>query len=70
MLILSMKNAGHLKNPSVKILKTKKISITAATEFKANIDGEPLQGRHFQLEMVPRAIRIDFNREFIERVRM
>lgn len=70
MLILSMKNAGHLKNPSVKILKTKKISITAATEFKANIDGEPLQGRHFELEMVPRALRIDFNREFIERVRM
>ena len=69
-LILSMKNAGHLNNPSVKFLKTKKIRITAADDFKANIDGEPLPGRHFELEMVPRAIRIDFNRQFIERVRM
>ena len=70
LLILSMKNAGHLKSPSLKKLQLKKMTISAPLPFKANIDGEPLAGRHFELQVVPGAIRVDFNREFIEQVRI
>lgn len=70
LLILSMKHAGHMHSPSLKILRLKKMTISAPVPFKANIDGEPLSGRHFVLEVVPKAIRIDFDREFIERVRL
>lgn len=70
LLILSMKNAGHLKSPSLKKLQLKKMTISAPLPFRANIDGEPLAGRHFELQVVPGAIRVDFNREFIEQVRI
>ena len=69
-IILSMKKAGHLKNPALKMIRSRKLVLTSDEPFCANIDGEPLQADHFELELIPRGFRIDYNREFIERVQM
>ena len=66
-LILKMKNARHLGSPDLKTYETDRLVITSDTPFKANIDGEPILSDRFELEMVPRAIRLDFNKEIIKR---
>ncbi len=66
--ILSMKNAGHLKNPAVRVFNSKRVLISSDSPFKSNIDGEPLEAAHFELEVVPKAIRLEFERPFIERM--
>ena len=68
-LILKMKKARHLDSPDLKIYETDRLVVSSAVPFKANIDGEPLLGDRFELEMVPRAIRLDFNRDLIMRCR-
>lgn len=70
LLILSMKNAHHLKNPSIKIVKTNKMIVSSDKPFEANIDGEPFPGKRFEMEVVRAGIRFDFNKKFIERVRL
>lgn len=64
-MILSMKKAGHLKNPALKMLRTSKIHISARMPFYANIDGEPLLSDRFDLELLPKGIRMEYNQEFI-----
>ena len=67
--ILKMKKARHLDSPDLKIYETDRLVVSSAVPFKANIDGEPLLGDRFELEMVPRAIRLDFNRDLIRKCR-
>ena len=64
--ILSMKDAGHLKNPAVRVFSTTKAVISSDRPFKANIDGEALEATRFELELFPRAIRLEFDRQFID----
>ena len=66
--ILSMKDASHLKNPAVRIFETTKAVISADQPFKANIDGEPLLSDRFELELIPKGCRIEYNREFIQKM--
>ncbi len=65
--ILSMKNAGHLHNPAVKIIGTDRLAITSPVPVIANIDGEPLAAERFDIELIPRGIRLEVNREFSAR---
>ena len=64
--ILSMKKAGHLEDPSLRMIRTDRLTVSSALPFEANIDGEPLLSDRFDLELIPRGIRLDFNKEFIE----
>ena len=64
-LILSMKHAGHLKDPALHLRRTNRLVVTADRPVRANIDGEPLFACRFEMELVPRAIRLEFDREFI-----
>lgn len=64
--ILSMKSAGHLSHPALKMMKTKRMTISSSVPFEANIDGEPLQSDRFELELIPRAVRLEYDKEFIE----
>lgn len=66
-LILSMKNAGHLRDPALQMVRTKKITIVSPVPIRANIDGEPLEASRFELELIPRGVRLEFNQQFIER---
>lgn len=68
-LILSMKNAGHLKDPALRMVRTKKVTVSSPVPIRVNVDGEPLQADHFELELIPRAVRLDFDHRFLERVR-
>ena len=65
-IILSMKDAGHLNNPSLKTFKTNKLIISANETFKANIDGEVLEANRFEIETINKAIKVDFNSDFIK----
>lgn len=67
--LMSMKDAGHLKNPAIHRYKTTKMVLTADEPFKANVDGEPLLSDRFELELIPKAIRLEFDREFTRRIR-
>lgn len=68
-IILSMKKAGHLKHPALHMFETDKVTISAPQPFKANIDGETLPADRFELELVPKGIRIELDRSFAERIR-
>ena len=65
--ILSMKNAKHLNSPALKMMTISngKIVITSPTAFKANIDGEPLHSDHFEIEMIPKGIRLEYDPAFL-----
>ena len=67
--ILSMKNAGHLQDPALRVFRAKKVTVSSPVPIRANVDGEPLQADHFELELIPRAVRLDFDHRFLERVR-
>lgn len=68
-LILSMKNAGHLQDPALRMVRAKKVTVSSPVHIRANVDGEPLQADHFELELIPRAVRLEYDQSFIERVR-
>ena len=67
-IILSMKDASHLKNPALRMISTAKAVISSDQPFKANIDGEPLLSDRFELELIPKGFRIEYNKEFIEKM--
>ncbi|MBQ6559266.1 MAG: hypothetical protein IJL85_00360 [Erysipelotrichaceae bacterium] len=67
--ILSMKDASHLKNPAVKALQTDRLVISADTPFTANIDGELLTADRFEIQIIPKKVRLDFDTDFIKKVR-
>ena len=67
--ITSMKDASHLKNKAVRSLQTDKLVISAEEPFEANIDGEILKSDRFEIAIVPKKIRLDFDADFIRQVR-
>lgn len=64
--ILSMKDASHLKNPAVHSYIGDKFILNSDSVIGANIDGEPLYADRFEIKMIPKGFRIDFNKRFIE----
>ena len=66
--ILSMKDAGHLKNPAVRVFNTDRAVISSDRPFKANIDGEALEATRFELEVLPKAVRLEFDQKFIDKM--
>ena len=69
-IILSMKKAGHLRHPALHMFRTRKLVLSSEVPFRANLDGEPYLSDHIDLELVPKAIRLDFNRAICEAVRI
>ncbi|MBR4461041.1 MAG: hypothetical protein IKS51_00435 [Erysipelotrichaceae bacterium] len=67
--ILSMKDASHLKNPAVRALQTDQLVISAEEPFTANIDGELLTSDRFEIQIVPKKVRLDFDGDFIKKIR-
>ena len=67
-IILSMKDAGHLNNPALKMFETDKLVISSDKPFGANIDGEPLISDRFEIEILPKRFRIDINKNFINKM--
>ena len=67
--ITSMKDASHLKNKAVRSLQTDRLVIRAKEPFEANIDGEVLKADRFEIEIVPKKIKLDFDADFIKQIR-
>jgi len=65
-MILSMKEAGHLKSPALRLLRTNKLQVSSNRPVRANIDGEPILAKQFDLELIPKGIRLDFNQKFLQ----
>ena len=68
-IILSMKDASHLKDPAVRSFQTDKLAILAQEQTGANIDGEVLISDRFDIQIVPKVIKLDFDPDFIDRIR-
>ncbi len=68
-IILSMKKAGHLHNPALRMVRTKKMTISAEEPFLANIDGESICSDRFEIEVIEKGIRVETDRGFAEKIR-
>ena len=64
-MILSMKKAGHLKSPALKMIQTNELYVSSDQPIKANIDGEPITSDHFDLKLIPKGVKLDYNSKFI-----
>jgi diacylglycerol kinase family enzyme len=63
--ILSMKKAGHLKHPAVTVLETDRAVVSSPHPVNANIDGEPLCSDRFEIELIPKGIRLEYDKAFL-----
>ena len=68
-LILSMKTAGHLNSPSLKSFTTDKLTILSDKQIYANIDGERLLSDRFDIEIIPKAVKLHLDFDFINEIR-
>ena len=64
-MILSMKHAGHLKSPALRMMRTGRLKITSKEAFQGNIDGEPILADSFDIELLPARIQVEIDRKFI-----
>ena len=68
-IIISMKDAKHLNNPSLTSYQTNKLAISSDDIINANIDGEKISARQFDIEIIPKGIKLAFDKEFIAKIR-
>ena len=64
-LILSMKKGKHLNSNKIRMLNTSKIEISSHRDITANIDGEDITSKKFNIELIKNRIDIYFNKDMI-----
>lgn len=64
--IMSMKDSSHEKSKHVKKIKTNKLTIESKTPFACNIDGEDLVSDRFDIEVIPKGMKVYYNQELID----
>ena len=64
--ILSMKDGSHLKNPAIRVFDTGNCIISAEKPFKANIDGEAIEARRFELSILKGRYKIAYDPAFLD----
>lgn len=65
-LILSMKDGNHIKEKEIKHYQTDKITIKSPEGIIANIDGEELYDKKFEIEVIKDGITLYYDRSLIE----
>ena len=65
-LLLGMKKGKHEKDSLVKVIKTRKVYINTYKDVKCNIDGDILTDRIFDIEVIPKGIKIYYDQELID----
>ena len=68
-LIAGIKYAFHEKSNKVEKIQTKSLSIISEEEIEANIDGELLKNNHFDINIIPKGIKISYNKKLIEKIK-
>ena len=67
-LILSMKKAKHINSKYIKILSTNNINIKFPNSVKANIDGDIIESKNFNIKLIKNGISIYYDQELIDKV--
>lgn len=67
-LLLQMKDGGHEKSNIIRVLKAKSLVISSTNNIKCNIDGEVLEANKFNIELVPKGIKIYYNEDLISNI--
>lgn len=65
-LILKMKDGNHTQEKEVKYYQTNKLTIKSPEGFVANIDGEELYDRKFEIEVIKDGIMLYYDKSLIE----
>lgn len=64
-LILKMKNGKHQDSDKLKYFRTNKITLKSPKKITCNIDGEELTDDTFNIELIPKGIKIYYNVELL-----
>lgn len=64
-LILKMKKGKHQDSDKLKYFKTNKITLKSPKKITCNIDGEELTDDTFNIELIPKGIKIYYNEELL-----
>ena len=67
-LLLKLIRENHESSPYVKRYTDKKIIVDSQELCTFNVDGETMRSNHFELEIVPNALRVFNDRNFIEEI--
>lgn len=67
-LILKMKEGNHLNEKEVHHYQTNKMIIKSPTSFVANIDGEELFDRRFEIEVLKNGIMLYYDKSLIDSI--
>lgn len=67
-LILKMKEGNHLNEKEVHHYQTNKMVIKSPTSFVANIDGEELFDRRFEIEVLKNGIMLYYDKSLIDSI--
>lgn len=67
-LLLGMKKGKHENDPKVKVIKAKKVFINAFKTITCNIDGDTISDRTFNIEVIPKGIKVYYDQELIDEI--
>ena len=67
-LILKMKDGNHLNEKEIHHYQTPKISIKSPESFVANVDGEEMFDRKFEMEVIKDGIMLYYDKSLIESI--
>lgn len=67
-LILKLKSGKHENSKDIRKIRTNRISIKSKDKIKCNIDGEILEDKLFNIELIHKGIELYYNKELIEYV--
>ena len=68
-LLLGMKKGKHEKDSLVKVIKTKKVYVNTYKDIRSNIDGDVLTDRIFNIEVIPKGIKVYYDQELIDEIK-
>ena len=68
-LIAGIKYAFHEKSNKVEKIQTKSLAIISEEEIEANLDGEILKSNHFDINIIPKGIKISYNKSLIDNIK-
>jgi len=67
-LIIKLKNGKHENSPHIRKIMTDKLIIKSKDKIKCNIDGECLEDKVFNIELIKKGITIYYNQELIANI--
>lgn len=67
-MITSMKTAMHLYYPEISIVQTKKLVLKSPTIISANVDGEELRSKKFEIEIIEKGVEVYYDQDLINQI--